>query len=132
MALPHSLDNYEKSVLLVKNVRNETTNMITCRQKSQKIYFRMMFINPTTGWFEWTEVIDDKSSATILHFLDSVWLARYPRPRQVLYDNGSEFKKDFQPLFKDFAIKPKCTTIKNPLANSILKRILTRNYESRV
>ena len=83
----------------------------------------MTFIDPATGWFEWAQVIDDKSSAAISQLLDSVWLARYPRPRQVLYDNGSEFKKDFQPLLKDLAIKPKCTTIKNPQANSILERI---------
>ncbi|GFH50558.1 hypothetical protein CTEN210_07034 [Chaetoceros tenuissimus] len=83
----------------------------------------MTFVDPATGWFKWAQVIDDKSSAAISQLLDSVWLARYPRPRQVLYDNGSEFKKNFQPLLKDMAIKPKCTTIKNPQANSILERI---------
>jgi len=26
---------------------------------------------------------------------------------EVIFDNGSEFKKDFGPLLKDFAVKPK-------------------------
>lgn len=40
-----------------------------------------------------------------------------------MYDNGSEFKKNFQPLLKDFAIKATCTSIKNPQSNAILERI---------
>ena len=84
----------------------------------------MTFIDPATGWFEIAEVpIVDQSSARISKIFDEVWLARYPRPRKVLFDNGSEFKKDFQPLLQDFAIKPTCTSIKNPQANAILERI---------
>jgi hypothetical protein len=41
----------------------------------------------------------------------------------VLYDNGSEFKKNFQPMLKDFAIQATCTSIKNPHSNAILERI---------
>ena len=41
----------------------------------------------------------------------------------MLYDNGSEFKKDFQPLVKDFSVKETCTSIKNPQSNAILERI---------
>ena len=48
---------------------------------------------------------------------------RYPRPKKVIFDNGSEFKKDFVPLLQDFAIKPACTTIKNPQSNAPVKRI---------
>ena len=49
----------------------------------------------------------DKLSVRISQcFSSNLWLSRYPRPiEQVVYDNGSEFKKDFQPLIKDF-IKP--------------------------
>ena len=85
------------------------------------------FIDPATGWFEITEVpyydIDDikkgnkqaidKTSARISLLFDEVWLSRYLRPSKVVFDNGSEFKKDFIPLLEDFAIKPKCTTIKS-------------------
>ena len=65
----------------------------------------------------------DKSSARISRLFDQTWLSRYPRPKKVVFDNGSEFKKDFVPLLKDLSIKPKCTTIKNPQANSPIERI---------
>jgi Integrase core domain. len=84
----------------------------------------MTFIDPATGWFEIAEVptydLDkvkagnkeyiDKTSARISLLFNNYWLSRYPRPVEVVYDNGSEFKKDFQPLIEDFDIKPKCTT----------------------
>ena len=82
----------------------------------------MTFIDPATGWFEITE-IPDKSSARISQIFNSTWLARYPRPQKIIFDNGNEFKKDFLPLLKDFAIKPTPTTIKNPQANAILERV---------
>ena len=84
----------------------------------------MTFIDPATGWFEIAEVpLIDQTSARMSKLFDEVWLARYPRPRKVIFDNGSEFKKDFQPLLQDFAVKPTCTSIKNPQSNAILERI---------
>ena len=44
-------------------------------------------------------------------------------PKKVLYDNGSEFKRNFQPSLEDFGIKPTCTSVKNPQSNAILERI---------
>jgi Integrase core domain. len=41
----------------------------------------------------------------------------------VVYNNGSEFKKDFQLLIEDFDIKPKCTTVENPQANTPVERV---------
>lgn len=82
----------------------------------------MTFVDPATGWFEITE-IPDKISAIISQIFNSTWLARYPRPRNVIFDNGNEFKKDFLPLLRDFSIKPIPTTIKNPQANAILERV---------
>jgi Integrase core domain. len=92
----------------------------------------MTFIDPATGWFEIAEVPTydleevkagnkeyiDKTSARISLLFNNYWLSRYPRPVEVVYDNGSEFKKDFQPLIEDFDIKPKCTTVENPQANA--------------
>jgi transposase InsO family protein len=65
----------------------------------------------------------DKSSARISLIFDKEWLSRYPRPKEVIFDNGSEFKKDFLPLLQDFKIKPKCTTVENPQANGAVERI---------
>ena len=94
----------------------------------------MTMIDPATGWFEIVQVpnynsekdtqeVIDKTSARISQLFNNTWLARYPRPREVIYDNGSEFKRHFEILLKDFAIKPKCTTIKNPQSNSPIERI---------
>ena len=56
----------------------------------------MTFIDPTSSWFEIAEVPDtDKTSARISRLFDQVGLSRYPHPQKVLYDNGSEFKKNF-------------------------------------
>ena len=98
----------------------------------------MTMLDPVTGWFEIAEVPDyivddvknknvtreiDKSSARISRLFDQFWLARYPRPKKILFDNGSEFKKDFVPILRDWSIKPQCTTIKNPQSNSPVERI---------
>ena len=115
----------------------------------------MTMIDPVTGWFEIVEVPSfiandlknkttteeiDKSSARISRLFDQTWLLRYPRPKRVIFDNGSEFKKDFVPLLKDWSVKPKCTTIKNPQANSPIERIhqvirhmlLTKNLKEKI
>ena len=94
----------------------------------------MKFLDPVTDWFKIAEVPQylikeiktpeefrlniDTSSARISQIFNNVWLSRYPLPQKVIFDNGSEFKKDFVPLLKDFSIKPKLTTIKNPTAKS--------------
>ena len=80
------------------------------------------FIDPATGWFEIIELPEkEKSSARISQLFNTTWLARYPRPRKVIFDNGTEFKKDFLPPLHDFAIKPTPTSVKNPQANAILE-----------
>ena len=114
----------------------------------------MTMVDPVTGWFEIVEVPTyivkdvkkgisqqaiDKSSARISRLFDQTWLSRYPRPTKVVFDNGSEFKKNFVPLLNDWSIKPKPTTIKNPQANSPVERIhqvlrhmfLTKNLKER-
>ena len=40
-----------------------------------------------------------------------------------MFDNGSEFKRDFTPLLKDFYIKPVLTSVKNPQANTPVNRV---------
>ena len=95
---------------------------VTDKLGKDRTLLAMTFVDPATGWFEITE-IPEKSSARISHIFNSTWLARYPRPKKVIFDNGNEFKKDFLPLLHDFAIKPTPTTIKNPQVNAILERL---------
>ena len=55
--------------------------------------------------------------------LNKTWLCRYPHPREVVCDNGSEFKRDFTPLLKEFTITLLCTSINNSQSNTTVERI---------
>ena len=109
----------------------------------------MTMIDPATGWFEVEELptvevfrkskrkdengvtvevevadeIFDKTSAQISRIFNRTWLSRYPRPRRVICDNGSEFKADFIGLLDSYNIDRKPTTSKNPQANAICERV---------
>ena len=101
----------------------------------------LTMIDPATGWFkivelpnvdctyvrdnkeEIVEVIIDKSSACVLQLFNKSWLSRYPRSKNIIYDNGSEFKLHFKSLCDSYGLKRKPKTIKNPQANVILERI---------
>ncbi len=65
----------------------------------------------------------DKSSAQISNLVYKTWFSRYPRCQYIIYDNGSEFKLHFRSLCATYRIKRKPTSVKNPQANAILKRI---------
>ena len=51
------------------------------------------------------------------------WLARYPRPKEIGFDNGGEFKAIFRELTENMGLKRKPTTDYNPQGNSIVERI---------
>ena len=44
------------------------------------------------------------------------------KPCNVIFNNGSESKRNFIPLLKYVYVKPTCTAIKNPQENAILER----------
>ena len=117
---------------------------VTGKDKTCVEFMCMTMIDPATGWFEVVELptvavyreykkdreikyvedeILDRTSACISQLFNKTWLSRYPRPAEVVCDNGSEFKKDFAALLESFSIKRKPTTIKNPQANAILERV---------
>jgi hypothetical protein len=102
----------------------------------------LTMIDPTTSWFEVAELhlvrrlktitvngkessiveeIFDKTSERIAWLVNKTWLSRYPRCCYIIYDNGREFKLNFEYLCKTFGVKRKPTMIKNPQANAILK-----------
>ena len=80
-------------------------------------------IDPATGWLEITEMKDTNNSADASRIFNNTWLSRYPRPKRIIYDNGVEFKRDFEPLLKTYGIKPRRITVKNPQANAVLERM---------
>jgi hypothetical protein len=51
----------------------------------------LTMIDPATGWFEIAEA-NNKSAASIQDLFHNTWLARYPRPQFIVFDNGGEFK----------------------------------------
>ena len=81
----------------------------------------MTMIDPATGWFEIAPVIEPNSDTT-QRILDAQWLARYPRPQEIGYDNGNEFKWLFDQLATNFGLKKKNTTDYNPQSNAIIER----------
>ncbi len=104
----------------------------------------LTMIEPATSWFAIVELplirrlktiaVDGKESSIveeifnetserIAGLVNKTWLSRYPRCRYIIYDNGSEFKLNFEHLCVTYGIKRKPTTIKNPQANAILERL---------
>ena len=72
-------------------------------------------------WIELHEY-SSKSSENIAFIFDREWLCRYPRPRMVVFDNGTEFTSEFFELLDSYGIQPKQTSIKNPQSNAIIER----------
>jgi transposase InsO family protein len=75
-----------------------------------------------TGWFEIVEATN-KSATSIEDLIHNTWLARYPRPQFIVFDNGGEFKSEFKQMCDNHGIKAKPTTTHNPQANAIIERV---------
>jgi len=60
----------------------------------------------------------------IANIVEMTWLNRYPRPRIITFDGGSEFKADFKKAMKEeFNLTVKGISVRNPQANAVLERI---------
>ena len=57
----------------------------------------LTMIDPATGWFEIIKATN-KSASFIQDFLHNTWLARYPCPQFIVFDNGGEFKYEFKQM----------------------------------
>jgi hypothetical protein len=58
--------------------------------------------DPATGGFEIVEATN-KSATSIQDLFHNAWLANYPRPQFIVFDNGSNVK--FKPQFKKMCIQ---------------------------
>ena len=106
-----------------KRVNVDLVGPYTIRTKKKEHSFRAMtMIDPVTSWFE-IATINTKSSEEAQRIFDATWLARYPRPKEIGFDNGSEFKFLFKELCDNMGIKSKPKTDYNPQSNAILERI---------
>ena len=97
----------------------------------------MTVIDPATGWFKIVEIptfdleevkignneYTDKSSSRVSQLFNNTWICIYPRPRNVVFDNGSKFKLDFTPFLKDLYIKPILTSINNRQSNALVDQV---------
>ena len=67
--------------------------------------------------------IKTKSSSEVAEALNN-WLARYPRPRKCVHDNGPEFVgQEIQSLLQQALIKSRPSTSRNPQGNSIIEAV---------
>ena len=83
----------------------------------------LTMIDPATGWFEIAEV-PSKRADDIANLLEQHWLCRYPWPRNVINDRGSEFMAEVRfMLTNDYGCNIIRITNRNPQANAILERV---------
>lgn len=67
--------------------------------------------------------VDEKNSDYIFNKFSTSWLARYPRPTRVIFDQGGEFVgRAFQSGLIQLGIQPVSITSKNPQANAVCER----------
>jgi hypothetical protein len=88
--------------------------LLVCRLKTVTVFGKESSI---------IEEIFDKISEHIARLVNKMWLSRYPRCCYIIYNNGSEFKLNFEYFCVTYGIKGKTTMIKNPQANAILERL---------
>ena len=80
-------------------------------------------IDPATSWFEMKQ-IQNNETITVASAVEQCWLSRYPWPKKITFDKGSEFMAEFAKMVvEEYGIKKKGITARNPQANAILERI---------
>jgi transposase InsO family protein len=82
----------------------------------------LTMIDPATGWFE-VAPMKNATSETAMTVMDDVWFSRYPRPKEIGFDNGSEYKKVFKEMVTNYGLKRKASLSWNPQSNGIVERI---------
>ena len=49
---------------------------------------------------------NSKTATSIQDLFHNTWLARYPHPQFIVFDNGGEFKREFKQMCDTYALKP--------------------------
>ena len=82
-------------------------------QQNSKVYkiHVMIMVDPVTGWFELALLRNKPNAFMVMICFDSSWLARYPRPREIEFDNGGEFIAEFKDMCDNIGLK------RRPLSN---------------
>ena len=80
-------------------------------------------MNPAIGWFEMAQILN-KTAAEIADITDKTWFTRYPLPQRIVFDCGTKFMAEFANMCqKDYGLKRKPITSRNPQSNAVIKRI---------
>jgi transposase InsO family protein len=82
----------------------------------------LTMIDPATGWFE-VSALPNQTAQACADAFDDTWLARYPRPQYIGFDNGNEYKATFKTMIKNMGIKPVRSLEYNPQSNGIVERV---------
>ena len=92
-------------------------------KKKYSTIWCVTMIDPATSWFEMKQ-IPNKEAITVASAVEQCWLSRYPWPKKITFDKGSEFMAEFAKMIvEEYGIKKKGITARNPQANDILERI---------
>ena len=93
------------------------------KQKNDITLWCVTMIDPVTNWLEIAQ-IKTKRADVIANKVEQTWFNRYPWPTKVVLDRGTEFMAEFTEMIKkDYGIKKKPITTRNPQANGILERV---------
>jgi hypothetical protein len=72
-------------------------------------------IDPATGWFEILQA-NSKTATSIQNLIHNIWLAHYPCPQFIVFDNWGELKWEFKQMCENYGIKAKPATSHNAQA----------------
>ena len=82
----------------------------------------MAMIDPATGWLEVALLKAAPAADAMQKLFDEYWAARCPRPREVGFDDGGEFKAEFADLCASMGAAKKPSSSWNPQSNAMLER----------
>lgn len=80
-------------------------------------------VNPVTGLFEQAQMYYPLTAFICQQLLDNKWLARYPQPRKIGFDNGGDDRAEFKEFWVNMGLKVKTSLPQNPQSIAILERI---------
>jgi hypothetical protein len=104
VSLPHGMCGSGGSIC------NKDTSQNTLSACTQAIY-------PEISLFEIVEATN-KSATSIQDLFHNTWLARYPQPQFIVFDNEDKFKLEFKQMCDNYGIKAKPTTSHNHQSTS--------------
>jgi len=85
--------------------------------------FVLTMVDATTRWVEFVALSSTESS-DIIQALTDHWFTRYPKPKELVSDNGPQFISDsFKSFLQSRGVKHILTTTYNPQSNALIERI---------